>query len=349
MKIFLSFFSLALFFTNLHSQNCEEIEELVDLISENHFSKPTLDSSKAIQSIENALYLMDPYGFFFYQEDYDSLARFKGSFFQKNDFCEFLELFGSIFFKRFNNKKEFFENLDYDLLNQYEHDFFSFKSRGSYIKNKTEGERYWGKWFKYQFNKSQLQLLEEDQKTIENHFQTKINCFFENFEIDESYKSNFFTNITFNAILQTCDPHSNYFNSGSKAVFENSLSKDILSFGFTVGKNEFDELFIDDITPGSSVYFNSNINKGDILLSIEWTNEEIDYLPCASDEDVNFSLSTTEANNIKISIKNELGIVSDVIVTKEKIQNDENFLAAFVLEGEKKSGLCGFTKFLLQQ
>lgn len=145
--------------------------------------------------------------------------------------------------------------------------------------------------------------------------------------------------------MQTCDPHSNYFDNGSKAVFENSLSKDILSFGFTVGKNEFDEFFIDDITPGSSTYYNSNIKKGDILLSIAWNDQEIDYLPCASDDDVNFSLSTSEASNIKISIKNELGIVSDITVTKEKIHNDENFLAAFVLEGEKKVGYVALPSF----
>ncbi len=144
--------------------------------------------------------------------------------------------------------------------------------------------------------------------------------------------------IYMNALAETFDPHTNYFSPEGKQQFEESLSTEELSFGLDFTENENGQVIIERLTPGGPAWKSGDLNKGDILLSMVWEGKEVTDMTGATLEEAYNEMEKPIAGKLILKFQKADGTTRMVMLRKEKLENEENIVKGFVLQGEKKIG-----------
>jgi carboxyl-terminal processing protease len=150
------------------------------------------------------------------------------------------------------------------------------------------------------------------------------------------------------AIAKVFDPHTEYFSFLEATAFVVSLSDRAPGFGFTFEENESAEIVIDRIIPGGPAWNSNEIHKGDLLLGL--TDQQGTYIDLSAlDIDrVAEVLQNPELPSCEIHFRKADGQVKRVVLTKKEIEQDENTVKSFVLEGKHKVGYIALPGFYTQ-
>jgi carboxyl-terminal processing protease len=146
------------------------------------------------------------------------------------------------------------------------------------------------------------------------------------------------TDLYFNAIATSFDPHTNYFSPREKEVFQSNLSSEGFSFGLDLEENDNGEIYIERLAPGGPAWKSGELHKGDELLSLQWEGKEAVEVAGLTLEDVLEILDQSSRDRLVWKFRKTDGTVATVFMRKEKIDNEENVVKSFVLKGEKKIG-----------
>jgi len=146
------------------------------------------------------------------------------------------------------------------------------------------------------------------------------------------------TELYLNAFASVFDPHTNYFSPQGKQQFQESLSTEGLSFGLELDENEKGQIVVDMLTPGGPAWKSGDLNKGDILLSVLWEGKEVADMTGATLEEAYEELEKSSTDKLILKFKKADGTEKTVMLKKEKLENEENIVKGFVLQGEKKIG-----------
>ena len=146
------------------------------------------------------------------------------------------------------------------------------------------------------------------------------------------------TELYLNALASVFDPHTNYFSPQGKQQFQESLSTEALSFGLELDENEKGQIVVDMLTPGGPAWKSGDLNKGDILLSVLWEGKEVADMTGATLEEAYEELEKSSTDKLILKFKKADGTEKTVMLKKEKLENEENIVKGFVLQGEKKIG-----------
>ncbi len=150
--------------------------------------------------------------------------------------------------------------------------------------------------------------------------------------------TNYFVQMYLNAIATSFDPHSNYFSPQAKEDFQAQLSTEGLSFGLDLDENEKGQIVINKLAPGGPAWKSGDLNKGDVLLSLQWEGKMAIDLAGASLEQAYEILEQSSVDRLLLKCQKTDGTEKIVLLRKEKIDNEENIVKSFVLKGEKKIG-----------
>ncbi|MDG1334314.1 MAG: S41 family peptidase [Crocinitomicaceae bacterium] len=176
--------------------------------------------------------------------------------------------------------------------------------------------------------KDEVDLEAELEKAVTWAKQT-FSSYFDEIELTGDY----FELSYINAIAQCFDPHSNYFNESIRQEFTEELSSERRIFGITYAKNEKGEYEITGTAPGSSAWFNEEVNVGDIVLKIT-ESDGTSIVPSSSTRaeinDFFFQIST---DTIDLLLKSE-GVKSTVTLVKSKVYSDDDIIKSALLAGE---------------
>ena len=146
------------------------------------------------------------------------------------------------------------------------------------------------------------------------------------------------TELYLNALASVFDPHTNYFSPQGKQQFQESLSTEALSFGLELDENEKGQIVVDMLTPGGPAWKSGDLHKGDILLSVLWEGKEVADMTGATLEEAYEELEKSSTDKLILKFKKADGTEKTVMLKKEKLENEENIVKGFVLQGEKKIG-----------
>lgn len=146
------------------------------------------------------------------------------------------------------------------------------------------------------------------------------------------------TNLYYNAVATTFDPHTNYFSPERKEEFQSSLSTEGLSFGLEFEETENGKIIIDHLIPGGPAWKSGELHKGDELLQLYWENKEPEDIGDEWLEEIYEKLESSAKDRLVVKVKKVNGTIKVVTLRKEKISNEENIVKSFVLNGEKKIG-----------
>ncbi len=148
----------------------------------------------------------------------------------------------------------------------------------------------------------------------------------------------YITELYLDALAESFDPHTNYFSPQGKQEFQEQLSTEALSLGLDIDENEKGQITVDKLAPGGPAWKSGDLNKGDVILSILWEGKETKDMTGLGLQEAQEELDRSAEGKIIIRIRKTDGTIRTVMLRKEKIENEENVVKGFVLEGEKKIG-----------
>lgn len=147
-----------------------------------------------------------------------------------------------------------------------------------------------------------------------------------------------------NCIAWCYDPHSTYLSLSDKKGFEVELSAQAFSAGIEFEENEQQEKVVSHLQPGGSAWRTGKLHKGDVLVSI--LKEGIEYLTEDLDlESVQSLLSGNQVTELTLTMRDVAGEQKKVILSTEKIEDEESVVKSFVIEGEKRIGYIDLPGF----
>lgn len=134
------------------------------------------------------------------------------------------------------------------------------------------------------------------------------------------------------------DPHTGYFSPREKEAFREELSSEALSLGLQLDENSKGQVMVDKLVPGGPAWKSGDLNKGDLLLSIHREGKQALDLTGLSAGEAEEELDAVTNEKVILKIKKADGTEKSVLLQKEKMENEDNVVKGFVLQGEKKIG-----------
>ncbi|MCF8331603.1 MAG: carboxy terminal-processing peptidase [Bacteroidales bacterium] len=146
------------------------------------------------------------------------------------------------------------------------------------------------------------------------------------------------------SVASAYDPHSSYFSHTEEQAFSNSLSKNSLSFGFQLIKNDFGELEIDKLIPGSPAWKSNALNEGDIIVNIASAGKFRDFT-CISYSEAIRLLSSDDVSSSQFTVRKANGEEIKIALRKAETEVQDNIIRSFLLKGEKNIGYIYLPSF----
>lgn len=147
------------------------------------------------------------------------------------------------------------------------------------------------------------------------------------------------------AIALAYDPHTTYMSGSENDSFNEQLSDENLSFGFSVTENETGSFVVTDLIPGGPAWNSNTVREGDILLSVQLPdNRELHAMDYDLDDFMDAVMSSSVAK-ATFTFRHTDGQLTKIELVKEKVRSLENTVSGYVLQGTKKIGYIPLPSF----
>jgi carboxyl-terminal processing protease len=143
------------------------------------------------------------------------------------------------------------------------------------------------------------------------------------------------------------DPHTEYLPATEKENLDTELGEKEIGLGFNLISDKNGNVFVNDLMPGSPAYKSGQINRGDKIVYIQWEGSALIDLAGATVKEITEVLNASNHGKIIISFKKADGRNKQVMLSKEKIEDDleENKVKSFLLKGDKIIGYISLPSF----
>jgi carboxyl-terminal processing protease len=357
--------NLLLFSANVvcaQSSMSNKAKQLITLMNKNHFSPKPVDDSFSTNLFTKIIDLLDENKLYLIESDIKQLLPFKKVLddelngVKTNQFYKVLKAVFKTAYKRTDNILNTLARQKFDF---YVKDKIVLK-QSTYSKNTAELQKKWQLFIKYNVLNTLYGRTSSGQKKISVLALTKMSSVaYASFIKKE--KSNIesllmfcdeesldFESLYLNTIAECYDPHAAFFTRVQKQEFEGALNTEDELFGFTYAANNLgidEEVYISGIMPGSSAWKSQALHINDHIIGLQF--EGMDSL--ASDQinmvEIDAYLRTTSNKDLYVTIRKQDGSTNKVWIRKEKINNDENSIKSFILNGFKKIGYLSLPAF----
>ena len=306
---------------------------------------------------------LDPHGLYFIEADMKKFAAYEfelDNAISSGD-CTFITEITSVYNKRLNEVDSLIGKIlsapaDYKVKEEMT---FSNKIEKTVPATLEERERRWRKWLKYQTLKRVFTVrgdhdnpknmdyttFQKEEKPARNDVklfeQKKIKSILT--EYDNLFYS-VLNDVSISLALYF-DPHTEYYTNDDKKSFESSLSSENLSFGIQIKENADNQIEITELVPGGPAWKTNQLNKGDIIISARYENAKPIDLSFSAINEAYEILYEKDILEVELTIKKANGSVKKISLQKEKLQEDENVIQSFILQGEKKVGYIYLPSF----
>ncbi|MCG8700410.1 MAG: carboxy terminal-processing peptidase [Bacteroidales bacterium] len=141
-----------------------------------------------------------------------------------------------------------------------------------------------------------------------------------------------------NSYLMSIDPHTMYLSEEMVADFQEDLATTMVSFGIKLGVSSDDKIIIKKIIPGSYAWRTGLLNVDDQVVGIQPEGDKLFKTEYAELKEVLEYISKSTSDGILLTVKNKSGQLKNVYLRKEQLENGENKVESFILEGKIKTG-----------
>ena len=351
-------------FTSSNFDQTDKDKLLVQLISyvldQGHFVKKEINDDFSRKVFNEYLNILDPYKRYFYKSDIEEFKKYNDQLDDKfiNAEIDFFDLTYNRGQKRFNESKLIYKEIlsnpfDYKIDENFNADFESL----DYVKNNSEMEDRWRKQLKFSSIESYNDLLEEQEKQLEND-STYVKKSSSEIEIEsreltlknlnEMY--DFYEDITrsdwfsfyINSFVEQYDPHTIYYNPEAKDRFDVDMSGNYAGIGARLSK-KFDKIEVVEIISGGPAWRQNSLEVGDIILKVRQNDEDesestsILGMPIS---DAVKLIKGPKGTNVILTLKKVDGEVVDLTIKRDIVLLEETYLRSSIVN--KHDNLYGF-------
>ncbi len=340
---------------------CRQASQIIDVLNANHLQPRTIDDTWSELVFNEFIYLVDPAKHFFTLEDLIGLETYKTKIDDalKDNNCKFLDKTSELLKRKLNEinlltAASLKSPLNYSIKESLK---FEIKRNTPFAANQMEFIAHWKAYLKLQtllwmnrhaehdlgqLNSEQFKNLESSaREVIKLNEMGRINRLLHPAEGFEKMIETSFLK----AITHSFDPHTEYFTPSQNEDFNSALSSSGLSFGMELDEDHYGQIKIKRLSPGGPAWQSNELNQGDIVLNVKWSNQEsIDIMHYDLDE-LNRDLEAASKNEVTLTIKKTSGQVKTIQLEKGKIELDQNIIRSFILRGEKTIGYISLPGF----
>jgi len=331
---------------------------LVKIIQKHHYSPRPLDDKFSELVIDEMIKNIDPYKIILTKSDIDSLKSYRSELAELilNKKDSFVNATTNIYEQRILYTDSILSTLRTTKLNFNKKDSITLKTDNEYLSKEDLSEfivgiiKYYSLDSYYSWKSvsdsslSREEILENEKNKNIDNIRKAIVSEDEGNEIRDYVETAYLK-----SIATAFDPHTVYFPPQEEAEFNNMLSKKIFAFGIELHKNDFGKVEITEIIPGSPAWISGQINEGDIVLSIKTSKNKINILEEMTPDEINKLISEVEDEEVNFHILKKNKKEEDVVLSKDAIDNDENAIDSYILEGKKKIGYINLPSFYVER
>jgi len=135
-------------------------------------------------------------------------------------------------------------------------------------------------------------------------------------------------------IVQSMDPHTDYFPPVEKRYFDEQMSGRFFGIGASLNEVE-GNIKISTLLTGSPAWKSGEVNVGDIIMKVAQGNQEPVDLTGYVVEDAVKLIRGTKGTEVRLTLKKTDGSVKVVSIIRDEIVQDETFARSVVVNSEK--------------
>jgi carboxyl-terminal processing protease len=235
----------------------------------------------------------------------------------------------------FDFSKEETVNEDYDKMDFPKSDADRKESWRKHLKYLTL-ERYTDLLDQQQTAKTKAGYVEKTNAELEKEARDKVTKLMDRyydrlkFKINDDDRFNVFVE----TIVQSMDPHTDYFPPVDKRYFDEQMSGHFFGIGATL-KEEEGNIKIGDLLTGMPAWKSGQINSGDIIMKVgQGTQEPVDLTGYETEDAIKL-IRGEKGTEVRLTIKKADGTVKTVSLIRDEIVQDETFARSVIVNGEK--------------
>ncbi|TLX72257.1 hypothetical protein E9993_18245 [Labilibacter sediminis] len=331
-------------------------ELLLHAIDKCHYQPRSIDDSFSAFLYDDFIQSLDERKLIFSTSDLEQINKYKYELdnYMNNKDYSFINEISTLYNKRLNETVSFLnsqKDIDYNF--ELNDSICFYKNRG-YLNSKDLVVRY-QKLIKY----AALRLYFQQSDTIREDVAVEPDrlkqfkdeaiegelCWIQNRLTQGNSIEQYIEDSFLKSLSNTFDPHTLYLSPSENDFFNNSLSKESLSFGIELYRNNRGELEIESLIPGGPAWKSNKINEGDIIKSLQGENDSKLDLKCIPTKEAVEIIYSDKVKKVVFSIQKKNGKQVEVELQKELIDVEENAIQSFVLDGEKKIGYIYLPSF----
>ncbi len=344
---------------------CLKIKQITKIIKQYHVEPDSIDQIFTGQVNTTFINSIDPFGQYLTISDVEEIKRYCPDLpeldceSQKMNFDKVCKKLENSFLRTdslikaiLNNTIDFGLN-DSIILNNPPHPI--------YLSNLEDMQMFWQKLLKFKilsyyfsgYRADDTALIRNKENfiksldTIKSYIIQREECRISHKLDHPSGFSTYIFNLYLKSLAENFDPHTTFFSYTDKELFMSSLSKSKYSFGADLSINENGEIFINRIIPGGPAWRSKELEERDILLKIQFPNNEAIDLRCFDLMEIEEILYKSKSNKIVITAISSLGKIKTTSLNLEFIESYDNLIQSFILDGETKIGYIFLPDFYL--
>ncbi|GAB2634895.1 carboxy terminal-processing peptidase [Emticicia sediminis] len=147
------------------------------------------------------------------------------------------------------------------------------------------------------------------------------------------------------AIANLYDKHTEYFGFDDALDFLKSGSTKNEIFGFRIGENKNGEIEILTLVPGSPAWKSGLLNKGDVIVSLQWEGKEVIDVTGVDEDEVKEFLASEHETPLHITVRKASQETVTVKLVRAAIVQDERGARGFILQNKEKFGYINLPAF----
>jgi len=363
-RIYITFIFLFYYF------NCSAQQQFLErhapavkqVIEKNHVEPKAINDSLSVQLFERFINISDPEKLYFTTKDINALRRYATALDDEFNMGKwaFLTDFTTLYIQRLKQSNLFIEESCVKPFDYTKPDLSDSKLDTAWATDEKQLKDKWQRHIKFQvldmlsewaegqlqhkgsINRNELLKMEPEARiAIRDKHLKELK---ETLAADQDTRNNL-TISYLNTFLQCLDPHSSYFTHNDKDDFEQQLNSEGYFFGLSLGENDKHEVVITRLIPGGAAWMSGDLNKDDVILQLKWTGKDAVDVKGLSPGEVSALLDGPHTEKLEIKVRKTNGQTTSVTLQKTKLDNDENIVKSFLLEGDQTIGYISLPSF----
>ncbi len=327
-----------------------------EMLAEIHYSPKNIDDKFSREIFTKYLGDVDGEKNILLQSDIDGLAKYQTTIDDEilgKAPIEFVPAVTTVFKKRMLEAELIYKEIlskpfDFTANEEGNFDF----DKANFPKDENERKEAWRKRLKYlaleryadmrdvrEANKNKKDFVSKSDEELEKDARAKalktMDHFFERLKLKANDEDDRF-NIFVQTIVQSMDPHTDYFPPVDKRYFDEQMSGHFFGIGASLVRDEDGNIKIATLVSGSPASKSGQVNIGDVITKVAQGSQEPTDLTGFFVEDAVKLIRGTKGTEVRLTIKKTDGSIKTVSLVRDEIIQDElTFARSAIIKSDK--------------